>query len=251
LPPDGLFEGTIAGRRHEYHPATQDTSAYTTYFVTIRSAAGDFEVSAEKEALDTEPGTQVVAQVPETTGDVVFVRENGTVVDLRNTVGKDVGTIVFASITLLIALGRELPVDDYSLPRWPGFLVALLAAGGGVYAAFLLVSACQRTSRATTSPSSISPVGRNPSFSWKGPGPSSPGWWLVSSSVPPSARPSPRPWWRASISSRQKWYGPRMPGRHAQRAHGVPVVAGDLDQPHRVRHARNTGTHSSMTSLRR
>lgn len=136
--PTHSIEGTIAGHRQQYHPATQDAPSYTTYYITVRSATDDFEVGDEQEALDTEPGTQVVVQVSETTDDVVFVRKNDTVVDLRNTVGKDVGTIVIASIGLLIALGREFLVDDYAFPRWPGFLVGLLAAGGGVYVAFLL-----------------------------------------------------------------------------------------------------------------
>jgi hypothetical protein len=132
------IEGTVAGHRQEYHPATQDTPSYTTYFITVRSASEDFEFGDEQQALDTEPGTLVVVQVSRTTGKIVFVRKNGTVVDLRNSVGKDVGIIVVASIGLLIALGRELLVDGYDAPRWPGFLVGPLAAGGGVFVAFLL-----------------------------------------------------------------------------------------------------------------
>jgi hypothetical protein len=138
--PTHSIEGSVVGHRNEYHPATQDTTAYTTYFITVRGATGDFEFDDEQQALDTEPGTQVVVQVSEATDAIVFVRKNGTVVDLRNTVGKDVGFIVFASIGLLVALVRELVVDDYAydFPRWTGFLVGLLAAGGGVYVALLV-----------------------------------------------------------------------------------------------------------------
>lgn len=137
--PTYSVEGTVVGHRQQYHEATQDTTPYTTYFITVRGATGDFEFGDEQQALDTEPGTRVVVQVSQTTDDIVFVRKNGTVVDLRSTVGDDVGLIVFASISLLVALVRELVVEDYDIPRWVGFLVGLLAAGGGVYVAFLLM----------------------------------------------------------------------------------------------------------------
>jgi hypothetical protein len=136
--PTSSIEGTVVGHRQQYHAATQDSTAYTTYFITVRSATGDFEFGDEQQALDTEPGTLVVVQVSKTTDDIVFVRKNGTVVDLRNTVGDDVGIIVFASIGLLVALVRELALEDYDIPRWVGFLVGLLAAGGGVYVALLI-----------------------------------------------------------------------------------------------------------------
>ncbi|MFJ1758855.1 hypothetical protein ACIOD2_00980 [Amycolatopsis sp. NPDC088138] len=137
--PTYSIEGTVVGHRQQHHEATQDSTPYTTYFITVRSATGDFEFGDEQQALDTEPGTQVVVQVSKTTDDIVSVRKNGTVVDLRNTVGNDIGIIVVASIGLLIALVRELLLEDYDIPRWAGLLLGLLSAGGGVYVALLLV----------------------------------------------------------------------------------------------------------------
>ncbi|UOZ05291.1 hypothetical protein [Amycolatopsis sp. WQ 127309] len=137
--PTYSIEGTVVGHRDEYHQSSQDSTGYTTYFITVRSATGDFEFGDEQQALDTEPGTLVVVQVSRTTDDIVSVRKNGTVVDLRNTVGNDIGIIVFASIGLLVALVREFLLEDYDIPRWVGFLIGLAAAGGGVYVAFLLM----------------------------------------------------------------------------------------------------------------
>jgi uncharacterized membrane protein YccC len=52
------------------------------------------------------------------------------------------GTLLWFGVPagLLIALVRELAVEDYDhdFPRWAGFLVGLVAAGGGVFVAFLL-----------------------------------------------------------------------------------------------------------------
>ncbi|WP_328456511.1 MULTISPECIES: hypothetical protein [unclassified Amycolatopsis] len=137
--PTYSIEGTVVGHRQQYHEGTQDSPGYTTYFITVRSATEDFEFGDQQQDLDTEPGTLVVVQVSKTTDEIVSVRKNGAVVDLRNTVGDDVGIIVFASIGLLIALVREFALEDYDIPRWLGFLVGLLAAGGGVYVAFLLM----------------------------------------------------------------------------------------------------------------
>jgi hypothetical protein len=134
------IEGTVVGHRQVHHEADQDSTAYTTYFITVRSATEDFEFGDRNQDVDTEPGTQVVVQVSKATEKIVFLRKNDTLVDLRSTVGDDVGMIVIASIGLLIALVREALLDPYDFPRWAGFLLGVLSAGGGVWLGLVLAS---------------------------------------------------------------------------------------------------------------
>ncbi|WP_410677006.1 hypothetical protein [Amycolatopsis sp. cmx-4-68] len=137
--PTYSVEGTVvAHRKAIHHGAGDDPTTTTTYFITVHSAGGaDFEVGDDEQALDTEPGTPVVAEVSTATGQVVQVH-NGTVVDLRPTIGDDVGMLVFGGLGALIALVRESVLEDYDIPHWAGFLLGALAAAGGVYVALRL-----------------------------------------------------------------------------------------------------------------
>ncbi|MEV6908406.1 hypothetical protein [Amycolatopsis sp. NPDC051071] len=136
--PTFSIEGTVVSHRQERHASSQDTGSYYTYFITVRGATGDFEFGDGQQAIDTEPGTPVVVQVSTATGEVVFLRKDTTVVDLRNTVTMDVVLIALAAVGLLIALVHELIVDDYHYPRWLGFVFGGLAAGGGGWLALVL-----------------------------------------------------------------------------------------------------------------
>lgn len=135
--PTYAVEGTVVAHRKVTHPSSgDDPTTSTTYFVTIRGADGrDFEIGDDRQALDTEPGTPVVAEVSKATGDVVQVRKPGTVADLRPTIGTDVTMLVLGALGALIALAREALLEDYDIPHWAGFLLGTLAAGGGVYVA--------------------------------------------------------------------------------------------------------------------
>src|SRR3954469_21053399 len=101
--PTYAVEGTVVDHWQTVSKATaDDPTTSTTYHLTVRGANGeDFAVGNLQEALDTEPGTPVVAEVSKATGQVVIVRKNGTVVDLRRTIGDDVGMIVFGGIGAL------------------------------------------------------------------------------------------------------------------------------------------------------
>ncbi|WP_329046431.1 hypothetical protein OG738_31695 [Amycolatopsis sp. NBC_01488] len=134
------IEGTVVPHRQVYHPASgPDTTSSTTYFITVRDAGNeDFEFGDGQQALDTAPGTPVVVKVAKGTDEIVLVRKGGTVVDLRATIGDDVGMIVFGGLGLLVAFVRESLLEDYDIPRWAGFLLGALAAGGGVYVALRL-----------------------------------------------------------------------------------------------------------------
>jgi hypothetical protein len=137
--PTSSIEGTVVAHRQERRVSSQGTDSSFTYFITVRGAAGDVEFGSGRAAIDTEPGTPVVAQVSAATGDIVFLRRGTTVVDLRHAVGADVGFIIVAAIGLVIALVRELVIDDYAYPRWLGFVFGVLAAGGGAWFALVLV----------------------------------------------------------------------------------------------------------------
>jgi hypothetical protein len=137
--PTSSVEGTVVAHRQERRVSSQDTDSSFTYFITVRGATGDSEFSSGRQAIDTEPGTRVVAQVSTATGELVFLRKGTTVVDLRNAVGADVGFIVFAAIGLLVASVREFVIDDYTYPRWLGFVFGVLAAGGGGWFALALI----------------------------------------------------------------------------------------------------------------
>jgi hypothetical protein len=137
--PTSSVEGTVVAHRQERHVSSQDTDAYFTYFITVRSATGDLEFGSGRRAIDTEPGTPVVAQVSTASGEIAFLRRGTTVVDLRNAVGADVGFIVVAVIGLLVASARELLIDDHTYPRWTGFVIGVLAAGGGVWFTLVLI----------------------------------------------------------------------------------------------------------------
>ncbi|RSN41905.1 hypothetical protein DMC64_27785 [Amycolatopsis sp. WAC 04197] len=136
--PTSSVEGTVIAHRQESHMSSQDPEPHFTYFITVRGAAGDFEFGNGQQAIDTEPGTPVVVQVSTVTGEIVFLRKGTTVVDLRNTVTTDVVLIVFGTVGLLIALVRELVIDDYTCPRWLGFVVGALAAACGGWLALML-----------------------------------------------------------------------------------------------------------------
>ncbi len=136
--PTSSIEGTVIAHRQETYRSSQDTDMQFTYFITVRGASGDFEFGNGQPAIDTEPGTPVVVQVSTATGRVVSLRKGTTVVDLRNAVNSDVVLIVFAAVALLIASVRELVIDDYTYPRWLGFVFGALAAGGGGWLALML-----------------------------------------------------------------------------------------------------------------
>jgi hypothetical protein len=134
------IEGTVVAHRQVFHPATDPgTTSSTTYYITVRRAGEpDWEFGDDQQALDTEPGTPVVVKVSKVTDEAVLVRKNGTVVDLRATIGDDVWMIVFGGLGLLVALVRESLLEDYDIPRWAGFVLGTLSAGGGVYLALQL-----------------------------------------------------------------------------------------------------------------
>ncbi|KZB85666.1 hypothetical protein [Amycolatopsis regifaucium] len=136
--PTSSIEGTVIAHRQETYMSSQDPEPHSTYFITVRGAAGDFEFGNGRQAIDTEPGTPVVVQVSTATGKIVFLRKGATVVDLRNTVNTDVILIVFAAVGLLIALVRELVIDDYTYPRWLGFVFGTLAVAVGGWVALML-----------------------------------------------------------------------------------------------------------------
>ncbi|MFJ9782788.1 hypothetical protein ACIRSS_24620 [Amycolatopsis sp. NPDC101161] len=129
------IEGTVVAHRQVVHTSSgPDSTTYTTYFITVRDAENEtFEFGDRHPELDTEPGTPVVVEVAKQSDEIVMVRKGGTVVDLRATISEDVWMIVFGGLGLLIALGRESLLEDYDIPRWAGFLLGFLAAGGGVY----------------------------------------------------------------------------------------------------------------------
>ena len=134
--PTYSVEGTVVAHRQETHAGGgDDPTVTTTYFVTIRGGAdGDeFEVGSNRQALDTEPGTQVVVQVSEETHEVVVLRKGGTVVDLRMATGDLVWLIVLSGLGLLVAVFREFVLEDVDVPRWAGFVLGALAACGGVW----------------------------------------------------------------------------------------------------------------------
>ncbi|GLY40525.1 hypothetical protein Amsp01_065480 [Amycolatopsis sp. NBRC 101858] len=125
------IEGTVVAHRQVYHPAESDSPAWTTYFITVRSAGEpDWEFGDPQQALDTEPGTPVVVQVSKVTDWALFVRKGGTVVDLRTALGTDVWLLVLGGLGALIALARESLLEDRHVA---GFVLGALAAGGGVY----------------------------------------------------------------------------------------------------------------------
>jgi len=136
--PTSSIEGTIVAHRVAKHTGSgDDPTTTTTYFVTFRAAEGteQFEFGSDQQAVDTEPGTPVVVKVSQATQDVVLLRKGGTVVDLRPTIGAEVTMLVLGGLGLLIALVRESLLEDYDIPRWAGFVLGTLAAGGGVYIA--------------------------------------------------------------------------------------------------------------------
>ncbi|MBB5851064.1 hypothetical protein ACFQ05_37210 [Amycolatopsis umgeniensis] len=138
--PTSSIEGTVIAHRQEPYMSSLDTETQFTYFITVRGATGDFEFGNDQQAIDTEPGTPVVVQVSTATGGIVFLRKGATVVDLRNTVDKDVVLIVTGAVGLLIALVREFAVDDYTYPRWLGFVFGVLAAAVGGWLALILAA---------------------------------------------------------------------------------------------------------------
>lgn len=132
--PTYSVEGTVSDHWQTHTSGNGvDPTSTTTYFVTIHASDGrDFDARSFEQDLDTEPGTPVVATVSRATGDVVQLRRNGTVLDLRRSIGDDVTMLVLGGLGLAIALVRETVVESV---HWTGFVLGALAAGGGVYLA--------------------------------------------------------------------------------------------------------------------
>jgi hypothetical protein len=135
--PTYSVEGVVADHWQTHSNATgPDATSTTTYFVTIRTSDGrDLELHDLRQALDTEPGTRVVAGISRVTAKVVQLRRSGTEIDLRPPIGDDVTMIVFGGLGLFIALVRETALESV---HWTGFVLGALSAGGGVYFALRL-----------------------------------------------------------------------------------------------------------------
>ena len=135
--PTYSVEGTVSDHWQTVTPSSgPDSTTTTTYFVTIRASDGrNLELHDFQQALDTAPGTPVVADVSRVTGEVVLLRRSGTVVDLRPSIGDDVTAIVLGCLGLFIALVRETVLES---AHWTGFVLGVLSAGGGVYFALRL-----------------------------------------------------------------------------------------------------------------
>ncbi|WP_146044412.1 hypothetical protein [Amycolatopsis sp. BJA-103] len=135
--PTSSIEGTVIAHRQERH-VSEHNQLYFTYFITVRGATGDFEFGNHQPVTDTEPGTPVVVQVSTATGEIVFLRKGTIVVDLRDTVDGYVVLIGLGTVGLLGALVRELITDDYTYPRWLGFIFGALATATGGWVALII-----------------------------------------------------------------------------------------------------------------